>query len=491
MSEASIIQFIRQPQMTQPPSRSTSRIGMHYFPDTLHYRDQDLQTWLPELKALGIHWLTLIAPVERAIPEDFLRGLIGAGIEPILHFPLPLNLNILESQIRRDFTRDFTVLFNNYARWGTHYVTLFDRPNVRRSWPASAWTQENLVERFLDIFIPLAETALQAELTPVFPPLEPGGDYWDTAFLQSALRSLQRRCIQTSGKSHLAEQITLGCYAWTFDRPLEWGAGGPEQWPSAQPYYTPEGSQDQLGFRIFDWYAAIAQAEMGRSVPILLLRCGSRLGENPYGQSSTDELRQHAEVNLSIYQLFSSQTAENANQQSENRKGVTAGLSEENSFLNQGQHAVLCANYWLLAAAPESPYVTSAWYQADGKMLPIVSALKQSVQSQVDIQPTSNKGYLPPRAEFIPSTSTHPIDHYLLLPIYAWGVADWDLEAIRPFLQQHHATVGFSVYEARLANRVTILGDAARISQDALTILRLAGCQIEQLNQDGTLLAFS
>jgi hypothetical protein len=62
---------------------------------------------------------------------------------------------------------------------------------------------------------------------------------------------------------------------------------------------------------------------------------------------------------------------------------------------------------------------------------------------------------------------------------------------IRPFLQQHHATVGFSVYEARLANRVTILGDAAWVSQDALTILRLAGCQIEQLKQDGTLLAFT
>jgi hypothetical protein len=139
--------------MTQIPYRSASRVGIHYFPDTLHYRDQDLQTWLPELVSLGVHWITLIAPVERAIPEDFLRGLIGAGIEPILHFPLPIDLRASDTQGGHDFTNEltssFTVLFSNYARWGVHYVVLFDRPNVRRSWPASAWTQDDLVDRFL------------------------------------------------------------------------------------------------------------------------------------------------------------------------------------------------------------------------------------------------------------------------------------------------------------------------------------------------------
>ena len=24
-----------------------NRLGIHYFPDTIHYREQDLQAWLP------------------------------------------------------------------------------------------------------------------------------------------------------------------------------------------------------------------------------------------------------------------------------------------------------------------------------------------------------------------------------------------------------------------------------------------------------------
>ena len=66
-------------------------------------------------------------------------------------------------------------------------MVLFDRPNLRANWPAAAWAQSNLVERFLDVFQPLALAAVQAGLIPVFPPLEPGGDYWDTAFLRSCL----------------------------------------------------------------------------------------------------------------------------------------------------------------------------------------------------------------------------------------------------------------------------------------------------------------
>ena len=57
------------------------RIGFHYFPDTQHYRQSDLQTWLPLLHELGAGWLTLQAPDNRAIPEAFIRGLIDGGAE--------------------------------------------------------------------------------------------------------------------------------------------------------------------------------------------------------------------------------------------------------------------------------------------------------------------------------------------------------------------------------------------------------------------------
>ena len=65
--------------------------GLHYFPDTLHYRQSDLATWLPELHELGVGWLALRAESSRAVPEFFLRSLIGAGITPILQFQLALH----------------------------------------------------------------------------------------------------------------------------------------------------------------------------------------------------------------------------------------------------------------------------------------------------------------------------------------------------------------------------------------------------------------
>src|SRR5262245_59292929 len=58
------------------PTNPNPRLGLHYFPDTLHYREADLQTWLPELQALGVSWLVLQSEQDRAIPEYFLRGLM-------------------------------------------------------------------------------------------------------------------------------------------------------------------------------------------------------------------------------------------------------------------------------------------------------------------------------------------------------------------------------------------------------------------------------
>ncbi len=461
------------PSLPQP----NSRLGMHYYPDTLHYREQDLQTWLPELQALGARWLTLIAPPQRAIPEYFLRGLLEAEIEPLLRIPLQPGSAAP--------TEELNLLLNNYARWGVHYVTLFDRPNVRRVWPAPAWAQADLVERFLDDFIPIAEIALSNDLTPVFPPLEPGGDYWDTAFLQSALQSLKRR-----SQARLSQNMALGAFAWTYDRPLDWGAGGPERWPSAQAYFTPADSQDQIGLRIFEWYQAIAQAELGHSLPILLVGCGSRLrSERPAQLNIQDaaELRRHAECNLSIAQLFNPQPLETPKQAKEIIHNSPSLFGEGEEQPDQALEQVLCANFWLLAAAPDSQEAASAWYRSDGSLLPVVNAFKQIHQKENTKR--DPKAIEPGGSDRAMPANGHPIDHYLLLPLYIWGVADWDLEAIRPFVHQYHPAIGFSVYEARLASRVTILGEAASISNDTLTILRAAGCQIDRWSQDGTLLA--
>ncbi|MCX8025673.1 MAG: hypothetical protein N3A60_10760, partial [Thermanaerothrix sp.] len=66
------------------PLLSPSRLGFHYFPDTLHYTARDLQTWLPLLMRLKVGWLVLESSPARAIPEEFIRGLIHQGITPLI-----------------------------------------------------------------------------------------------------------------------------------------------------------------------------------------------------------------------------------------------------------------------------------------------------------------------------------------------------------------------------------------------------------------------
>ena len=234
------------------------KVGFHYRPDSEGYTNQDLALWLPKLKELEATWVVLQAPISQAIPENFLGSLKAEGIEPVLHIPyqigkvLPLEETLL--------------LFEEYKKSGVKYLILFDRPNMQENWTSEVWTQSDLPERFLDGFLPLAEAAVAVGLVPVFPPLEPGGDYWDTVFLRGALDGLKRRASEP-----LLNRILLSAIACLNGKPLSWGRGGQQSWPEAQPYFTPEDSEDQRGFRIADWYLTLSETILEKKLPILLL----------------------------------------------------------------------------------------------------------------------------------------------------------------------------------------------------------------------------
>ncbi len=238
-----------------------TRIGLHYYPDTIHYRIDDLKHWLPIFRKKNISWLILKADAERAIPEFFLRALIQANIQPIIEFNLPID------QLPQ--SKDFKILLQVYARWGVRYVILFDRPNQKISWKTASWAQQDLVDRFLDQYIPIARLVLEEGLIPVFPPLEPGGNYWDTAFLRGAINGLIRR-----KQDSILQNLVLSAYGHTNNRALNWGFGGPQRWPQTRPYLTPDGSEDQQGFRIFEWYLSITHSLLQKNVPVILLQSG-------------------------------------------------------------------------------------------------------------------------------------------------------------------------------------------------------------------------
>lgn len=431
------------------PALPTRRLGFHYFPDTLHYRQADLELWVPQLTSLGASWIVLQAPATRSIPEYFIRGVRQAGIEPILHFDLPL--------ASRQAQEEVLTLFDSYAHWGVRYVVLFDCPNLRSAWPASAWTQAELVEQFLDRFLPLAERASIAGLTPVFPPLAPGGDYWDLAFLKAALLSMQRR-----GKQKLLENLVLSCEALAGNRILDWGAGGPESWPQSRPYYTPAGSQDQRGFYIFDWYLATAQAALGEPLPVLILKGGSLVGDQADPEQPAVSETDHITRTLALTQKILAEASP---------------TSPEKSL----PESVLACNFWLLAAQEGSPYSKQAWFRPDGSIpesrKSLVASLRETVKSQRTLgkSPSENGSGL--------------IHHYLLLPLLEAGFEAWQIERLLPFIHTQHPTIGFSISEARFAERVTIAGGVQIFPEETVNQLRRAGCKVERILPDGTLIA--
>ena len=439
-------------ETNHPTPIKNNRIGFYYFPDSLHYLKSDLQTWLPELTALGAQWLVLEAPTDRAIPESFIGGLLAAGIEPILHFKPSL-----AAPPRPD---DLAVLFDAYASWGVNYICLFDRPNTFQAWTQGTWVQQELVSRFLSIFIPLAEQVCQAGMYPILSPLEPGGNFWDTAFMKAALKGIYQR-----GHTRLLSRLVIGAYAWPNNHPLDWGHGGPEAFPGVRPYFTPEDQQDHLSFRIFDWYTAISEHTLGAKLPIILMGTGT-------GRSETD---------LQIADLLA--------------------RTPVNDIPEVPDH-VMAGCFWLLSAPTDNaaPH-PQAWYKSGGTAVKTVSLLKtrteERKQHQAATQPMNiNKktvGTEPltpaPPVNYRQSKHTKPIRHYLLLPKYEWGVADWHLEVCQPFIKKYAPTTGFSLREASLAARVTIIGGDQSFPTDTVKKLKAAGCEVVQISGNGTEIA--
>ena len=426
-----------------------SRLGFHYFPDTEHYSHADLKRWLPILEALNIGWLVLVAPGQRAIPEFFVRELLKQGIQPILHFHLPLGVHIDQAEI--------APLLKAYSQWGVRYAAIYDRPNVRTSWETSTWAQNNLVEQFLDLYAPLARLLLTFGLTPIFPPLEPGGDFWDTAFLRLALRSLLRR-----SEEALLEKLHLGAYGFTGAHPWNWGAGGPERWPGARPYHTPEAEQDHRSFRIFEWYTAIAQAEIGNSPPVYLLGAGNLASPFITAEDSTTS-REFIAIWKS---LQNKQTRLSA------------------SFPALGQELGACC-FWLLSAEPWSRFSAAACFTPERKPTlagKIIMALQPG--SAGEISRKSHVGFDNP----LPMTA-YPLSHYVLLPkdYHQNGAAS--NQNIISLLDRKKVISGYSVLDAALARKVIVCDAPGGYSPQQIQQLEKAGCEIVACKSSGIELA--
>jgi len=397
-----------------------ARLGYHYIPDDQHYRLADLEAWLPALQTAGARWLTLRATLARGVPEPFIAGLRQAGIEPIVHIGTP---------VRRLTDSELTPLLASYAAWGVRYVVVFDRPNLRAQWPGATWSQSGLIDRFLDALMPVLAAQKEAGLTPILPPLEPAGDYWDTAFLSGVLEGLARR-----GPAALLDEASLAIYAWTYGKKLNWGAGGPMAWPESRPYHTPEGSQDQRGLHAFEWYHAAAARAGYPGLPMLVVAGGALRASNENGADPD----QTAEDNLAI------------------ARALSAGDIPD---------YVLNFNFYPLAAADGHPDEPSAWFSAPDAPRPPAQAIVRLLAAAVAA----------------PHAPAHVLSHYVLLDLDDAALGTVDLAAVYDLVGDRQASIGVSPEAARLAAQVTVLGNAGRLPADIESTLTACGCQVRRL----------
>jgi hypothetical protein len=75
-----------------------------------------------------------------------------------------------------------------------------------------------------------------------------------------------------------------------------------------------------------------------------------------------------------------------------------------------------------------------------------------------------------------------PLQHYLLMPMFEWGVSEWHWNAALSYVKAFRPVCGFSPEEAQQAERVSIFGNEQGVSREVEESLRQAGCTVERIS---------
>lgn len=398
-----------------------NRLGFHYFPDAHHFSEKHVNQWLPILEAMKVGWLVLSSPLTHAIPEDFIRAMSSKKVNLIVDFQHSLNTDI-------DWP-GLETLIQAYGKWGVKYAVLNRYANMRASWGNNRWGNQSLIISYADQFRQFAEIALENSLRPVLGPLAPGGDYWDIAFLQTALTHIHRSAVDV-----VKNNLTLSSFAWDFGRSLDWGNGGPASWPLAGPYTKPEmDTQNQQGFRTYEWYDAISRTVFGRSLPIILFDAGISSGLNTAAEFSAES---DLEKQLSIYGLI---------------KGRNV-YQQQDLLLAPLHPQVIACNYFVLSAS-EKEFLPFQWFCEDGHRLEPAQAIfvREGILDEILTEPVLSESPIEN-----PNFNFKHRRYVLILDKLLPSAAEI-LEKLHTFIEKHKPLVGFSIEEASEAAVITVI----------------------------------
>ncbi len=403
---------------SQKTAQIQSRHAFHIPADKIQTDTAYLEQFLIFAKSTGTQHALVEVLSLQSLPVSAISSLVQNGI----HVDVFLKTNLCEEF---DLLA-YQDLISNLAGLQVEHVILFDRPNQQAFWKPETWVKPDLLDIFLEKYILLAEKCLEKNIQPVFPPLQPAGDYWDTAFLRLSLQKLKEK-----GKTALLESLVLSTYCWTYGHPLDWGAGGPERWPSSTPYYTPEDSQDQQGFRIYDWYQAHAKAVLNTTVPIMLLQTGRR---SEYGVEVQEPEQENQSVTVQsiVEKLY---------------PDLVSGAEEMTSEELLSDEIIAC-----------DFLVDLDWDSLKSLFGGLSTSQAQSGEPEPAVE--EQKGIAP-----------DSLQHYLLLPDDSWQSDARKAAILEPFLNRYHPVVGTSLDEALDAKEVTLLVTDQDAAEEKIAIL--------------------
>jgi hypothetical protein len=414
-------------------NRDKLQIGFMYFSNHKFLINKTLKDWISVLRQLGTSLIIFDSTFTNAISEDAITMAQTNGIEPVIHFTSELPL-------ARKFN-EVSILLDVYQKWGVKKIIFGDRPNTKQYWVNAGWHYENLVDHFLDRFLPLANYGVQIGIDPVMPPLQPGGDYWDTAFAELFLKGLRQRRMD-----EILEKLILAAYGFSFNKPLNWGSGGPQRWPLSKPYLTPEGQEDQIGFNNYEWLQAQSERTIGIEKPVIVLNAGH--SGTLYSQPDPKET-------LSAIRMIYSACNGNQNEEEQESMMIDDDVMAINFSLDTLQQ--ICQEE-------------------------ISPMLLQDLFTNTEEEKKSGEGL---------QASDKIISHYLLLPSHTSGVSDAVLNKVRPVIKKFHPTVGFSLEEAVFARKVSIYPAPLLFGESQINELRASGCVVEILPESGIDIATS
>ncbi len=413
------------------------KIGFTYFNSQNFYLIKELNQWLSALKKLGASSVIFNSDFSKAISEDVFIKVLELDLQPIIHFNTPLPSARSLNQV--------SVLLDVYAKWGVSQIIIGDKPNKKASWPTTTWHDENLVDHYLDRFLPLANYLVQIGVKPVMAPLQPGGDFWDLTFLDLALAGLQNRKM-----GQILDQMGLSCYGYLNGRTLSWGSGGPEKWLDVKPYLTPNGQEDQIAFRNFEWVQSVSFERTGRKIPITILDAGNNhqaKNVKNYPTQNLEKLNQMIDQLIDLDESVSSKTIQDPLYD----PSINACTFDLNTIAN------------MLESKFEPERLIKMFNKHNNKIIS---------EKQVESSPKL-------------------FAHYLLLPAHVSGISDVVLNKVRPVIKKYQPTVGFSVFEASFASKVSVFPDPLLFPPEEINALRTAGCLVEILPESGIDIATS